>query len=239
MGQINLANSRGRDATVTTETVAGGMTIKWVDAGGRAVRPVRILRGTIDRDLESLATRAGGIEKVAAELIAGDPEIDLETYGTLLGPTSRVYVSPDRQVVTKVDEWEVVRNPDGSERDRRPRKILHSNTHGEVPLRWSGKLMKKADVVRRFVLAAKLQITHTNGLTYDFLFDMARDLHEKDSLLLVGGGAKGNQPLVFQRGGTPYRGFLEGRIQGDKYLLCLHLANLELKRPTPPGDEAP
>jgi hypothetical protein len=218
---------------VTTETVTGARTIKWVGPDGRAARPVRILRGTIERDLEVIAARAGGVDKVAAELIAGDPEVDVETYGTLLGPTSQVYVSPDRQVVTKVEEWEVVRNPDGSERERRLRKINLANTHGEVPLRWGGKLMKKADVVRRFVLAAKLQITHTNGLTYDFLFDMAKELHEKDSLLLLGGGPKGNQPLVFQRGGTPYRGFLEGRVspEGDKYLLCLHLANLELKRP--------
>src|SRR5688572_10501480 len=160
MGQINLANSRGRDATVTTETVAGGMTTKWVGPDGRAARPVRILRGTTDRDLESTASRAGGIDKAAAELIAAAPDVDIETFGTPLGPTSRVYVSPERQAVTKVEEWEVVRNPDGSERERRLRKINHSNTHVELPLRWSGKLMKKADVVRRFVLAAKLQITH-------------------------------------------------------------------------------
>ena len=238
MGQIHLANSRGRDATVTTETVAGGMTVRWVDPEGRAAEQVRVLRGTVDRDLDALVARFGGIDKVGAELIAGDPEIDLETYGMRLGSTSRVYVNPDRAVVTKVEEWEVVRNPDGSERERRPRRILLSNTNSELPLRWSGKLMKKAEVVRRFVLAAKLQITHTNGLTYDFLFEMARELQEKDSLLLVGGGPKGNQPLVFQRGGTQYRGFLEGRIQDDRYLLCLHLANLELKRPDPPRPAA-
>jgi hypothetical protein len=236
MGQINLANPHGRDAVVTTETVAGGMVVRWVDGDGRTARAVRILRGTLDRDVDAIAAGVGGMDKVAAALVAGDPEVDIETYGSLLTTTNRVYVA-DRQVVTKVDEIEVVRNPDGSERERRPRKILPSNTNSEVPLRWSGKLMKKSDVVRRFILASKVQITHTNGLTYDFLYAMARDLAEKDSLLLVGAGPKSNQPLVFQRGGTPYRGFLEGRVQGDKYLLCLHLANLELKRPTP--GEAP
>ena len=34
---------------------------------------------------------------------------------------------------------------------------------------------------------------------------------------------------VLDRNGTPYRGFLEGRVDGDKYLLLLHLTNLELK----------
>ena len=51
------------------------------------------------------------------------------------------------------------------------------------------------------------------------------------NLLLVGAGAKSNQPLVFQRGGTPYRGFLEGRTQGEAYCLILHLSNLELRAP--------
>ena len=32
-----------------------------------------------------------------------------------------------------------------------------------------------------------------------------------------------------QTGGTPYRAFLEGRIQGDSYALILRLTNLELK----------
>ena len=47
--------------------------------------------------------------------------------------------------------------------------------------------------------------------------------------MLVGAGPKSNQPLIFQRNGSAYRGFLEGRTQGDKYCLLLHLSNLELK----------
>jgi len=34
---------------------------------------------------------------------------------------------------------------------------------------------------------------------------------------------------VFSQGGEPYRGFLEGRIDGDRYCLILHLTNLEVK----------
>src|SRR5262249_5522218 len=157
------------------------------------------------------AKRVGGMDKVADALIAGDPEIDLETYGSVLGQTSRVYLDVDGSVVTHVEEVEIVRNPDGTEKERRPRKPTAPNASTDVPLRWSGKLFRKADVYNRFVLAAKLQITHTNGLTYDFLYGMAKELEDKDSLLLVGGGAKATQPLVFYRGGTPYRGFLEGR----------------------------
>ena len=47
--------------------------------------------------------------------------------------------------------------------------------------------------------------------------------------MLLGGGPKANEPLVLRRGSVPYRGFLEGRIEGDKYCLILHLSNIELK----------
>jgi len=54
-------------------------------------------------------------------------------------------------------------------------------------------------------------------------------------VLFVGSGEKGANPLIFQRNGSPYRGFLEGRIVGDGFLLVLHLSNLELKRPEAPA----
>ncbi len=231
MGQIHLANSKGRNAMVTTETVASAIEVRWLAADGRPAKPVRLLRGTLDHDVAAIAKKAGGLDRVAEALISGDPEVDMETYGSQLGPTSRVYLDADAQVVTHVDEIEIVKNPDGSEKERRPRRPSVANTSGEVPLRWSGKLFRKADVYNRFIFAAKLQITHTNGLTYDFLYAMAKELEDAESMLLVGGGAKSTQPLVFYRGGTPYRGFLEGRTQGDKYSLVLHLSNLELRRP--------
>ena len=44
-----------------------------------------------------------------------------------------------------------------------------------------------------------------------------------------GSGAKGQVPLVFVLNGTPFRGFLEGRVDADGYLLVLQCSNLELK----------
>src|SRR5262249_15489450 len=156
----------------------------------------------------------GGPDKVAAALVDGDPEVDIETYGAVLGPTARVYLDPDRKMVTHVEEWEVVRNPDGSEKERRPRRPTVGNVATEVPLRWSGRMFKKADVSTRFVFATKMQVTHTNGLTYDFLYAMAKELEDRDSLLLVGAGPRSNEPLVFHRGALPLRGFMEGRTEG-------------------------
>jgi hypothetical protein len=48
-------------------------------------------------------------------------------------------------------------------------------------------------------------------------------------MMLVGGGQKGIDPLVMTNGGTPYRAFLEGRVEGDSYALILRLTHLELK----------
>jgi hypothetical protein len=126
-----------------------------------------------------------------------------------------------------------VRNPDGSLRERRPRKVMETNLAGEQPLRWSCVFIKKEVACRKFVLSTKVQLHHTNGLTYDFLFRMAKELEAKDSLMLLGAGPKSNQPLIIRRGGSPYRGFLEGRTEGDKYALILHFSDLELKTPTP------
>jgi len=35
--------------------------------------------------------------------------------------------------------------------------------------------------------------------------------------MLLGGGKGGKEPLVFRRGSTPYRGFLEGRVKNDRF----------------------
>ena len=83
--------------------------------------------------------------------------------------------------------------------------------------------------MRRFVFSSTLQLLHVNGLTFDFLATMARDLASTGELLVLGAGTRGQDPLVLQRGGRPYRGFLEGRVEGEAYLLLLHLSNLELK----------
>jgi len=51
----------------------------------------------------------------------------------------------------------------------------------------------------------------------------------KESLMLLGGGS-GKDPLIFQTNGTPYRGFLDGRIKNKQYQLILRLSNMELKK---------
>ncbi len=229
MGTINIANSKGRDAVVGAQSVIKPIKVRWLDEQGRQAQSARVMKSDLSHDLIALETKAGGRDKIAQSLVDGDPEIDAEMFGSIMKETSRVFVNPVGEIVHRVKQFEVVKNPDGSERERRPKKVAHPNANVETPLKWSGKQMKKKDVYNKFVFAGKRQIVHVNGLTYDFLFSMAKELEQADSLMLLGAGPKGNQPLVLQRGGQSYRGFLEGRTQGDKYCLILHLSNMELK----------
>lgn len=229
MATINLANSKGRDAVVGAQSCLKTTKVRWVDEQGRQCQSARLMKSHVAHDLASLELQAGGREKIAELLIACDAEIDLENFGSIQKETSRVFIDPNGKIVHRVRQFEVLRNPDGTERERRPRKVAQPNASTETPLKWSGKLMKKKDVYNKFVFASKRQILHVNGLTYDFLFNMAKELEESQSFMLVGAGPKGNLPLVLTRGGQQFRGFLEGRTRGDQYCLILHLSNMELK----------
>lgn len=231
MGEINIANQAGRDALVNTRSVRAQIHVRWLDAENRQAQNVRLLKSTLECDVDALSQQFGSLKAVGQALLDGDPEVDSESTGSLLRDTSRVFVDPDRRIVHRVYRWEVVKTPDGEVRERRPRVIQPPNVTADVPLSWSGKMIKKSEACRRFVFANKMQLVHINGLTYDFLFGMAKELEERDSLMLLGAGPKGNQPLILRRGSTAYRGFLEGRTDGERYCLLLHMSNLEYKRP--------
>ena len=232
MGQINISNSKGRDAVVNTRSITVPLRLRWLDEAGRQAESRKILKANIDRGLDALVEQAGDLKTVADLLIEGDPEIDFETFGSFLRNTSRAYIDPDRKIVHKIVQWDIIKNPDGSERGRRPGEVVQKNVTMETPLKWTGKMMKKEKIFNRFVFSSKMQITHFNGLTYDFLFAMAKELEEKESMMMIGAGPKSNNPLVFRRKGLSYRGFMEGRTDGGKYALILHLSNMELKAPS-------
>ena len=224
---INLANKKKRDAQVSLETVGRKRNVIYIDQDGKLTHNVRLLKSTVD---QQGLTEAFSLDELADKIVKEDPEIDVETFGRYLTETSRVY-SNNNKIVFHVKEEEVVIQPDGEEKERRPRDVKFQNVNTDVPIIWSNRLIKKKEAVRKFVFTDTKQIIHTNGLTWDFLFEIAKELSDKESLMLVGGGKKGNEPLIFQRGGKGFRGFLEGRIRDNSYCLLLHLSNIELKTP--------
>ena len=92
-------------------------------------------------------------------------------------------------------------------------------------------MLPKKAIVQKVLLTKKYQVKHVNGLTFSFLFDLAKKLDDAQALMPVGAGEKGVQPLVMRHGGKPYRAFLEGRVRKDAYCLLLHLTDQELKAP--------
>jgi hypothetical protein len=239
MPNVNLSDARMRDAVVKAESTRQRRTVFYQGPKKLPAYTRKVLKGAVHQDYESMLEKYDGSPEALGKALAeGDPEIDFERDGMFLWDLSRVYINPKEELVYRIQQEEVVYNPDGSVRERREQRRLEANVDDEIPLTWTGKMIPKAEAIRKFVFATKLQIVHINGLTYDFLYEMAKELHEAKSLMIVGAGHNGRSPLIFRSRSLPYRGFLEGRIDGDKYILLLHLSNLELKTPQAGGDSA-
>lgn len=228
MRKFNISNADKRDAEVAFEQKSTRVKTSFRTAGGSDTHSEKRLRSTMETEPEILLSQFQ--DNLANVLIAEDPEIDKEKVGLRLEGLKKVYLTDEGKVAYGVTLTEHVFNPDGSEKETRP----ESSTAGNIaldgmPVRWTGKMMPRADAMRRFVFKKSYQLRHVNGLTFDFLQAMAKKLADAGTMMLVGAGAKGIGPLVMQTGGTPYRAFLEGRTQGDSYALILRLTNLELK----------
>ncbi|MGB1016178.1 MAG: hypothetical protein ACPG4T_18730 [Nannocystaceae bacterium] len=165
-------------------------------------------------------------------LADGDPEIDIESVGRTLGDTQTVFLSNKGAVLHASPKVvEVLFGTDGKEQGRKDPEDVPGNCNDDQPVRWTGRKLTKGDAITKFAFRRTVQIKHVDGLSHDFLFAMAKELHEENKLVLIGAGAKGKAPLIFQDNGKPYRGFLEGRIDGERYKLLLHLSDMELKVP--------
>src|SRR5688500_1266708 len=156
---VNISNAKNRDAVVAMEGLSPVREIYYRDQDGKPVTTRKLLRSDITHDLQQLMKKRRKLETVAKALIKEDPEIDIEQFGKFLADTSRVYVSP-RGIVHVVDEFEIVKNPDGTQRERRPRKKELQNINTDVPLKWTGKYIKKSEAVHRFVFTNKKQLLH-------------------------------------------------------------------------------
>lgn len=231
MRKLHLTNAAGRDATVDFAGLKPTTPPARLGLPGHRVRFKRFLAAT-DQGLDwSLSRRFG--DDYAQALIDGDPEIDLEQVGREIGETTQVFLSSDGEVLYAAPELvEIIADPSGQEKERRAPIDVEANVNDpERPIRWTGRKIPRHELVRRFVIGRTVQIRHTDGLSYDYLYAMAKELDGENAVVLLGGGPGGREPLFFNTNGSPYRSFLEGRIAGEKYQLLLHLSNMELKRP--------
>lgn len=231
MRGIHIANEKRRDAEVAFESQTERSNIRTVLRNGKEKQNVRVLKSTVEMDEEALAKQFDSWDEVAQALIDADPELDTEIIGKKLSRTRRLWVDGNDNIAYRVNLFRTIFNPDGSERERQDINKLPGNVNKEFPLKWTGRMFPRKDIIRRFVFTRSYQLRHINGATFDFLYAMAEELDKQDALVMLGGGQKGNEPILLSRGGQPYRGFLEGRIQEDRYMLILHLTDIELKTP--------
>jgi hypothetical protein len=174
-------------------------------------------------------------------LIDGDPELDLQSAGRLMRDATAVYIDPKAgqpTIATDFKEVEVVYTPEGQEKERRTRVFRTANVDTTAPL----KIVRRIPIqecLTRFVIRGMQQLAHTDGLTFDFLFGLAKSLQDSKSMALIGAGPKGAGPLVLRDGGTPFRAFLYGDVEGAgdaaRYRLLLLLSDQELKLPAAPA----
>ena len=226
---IHIADTKGRDANVLFTGFNKKSKISYFTADGNSVHTVRVLKTTINGSYDKLVQQSGGDAELAKLLITEDPEIDLFQTGAILEGSSKVYIDADFQPCVSVNLKEKVFDASGELKEERIPKELIGNILEQAAIKPSGKLFAKAEVFTKFVFSKKYQLSHVNGLTFDFLYQIAKELAEKNSLMLIGAGEKGIEPLVFQNGGKAYRAFLEGRVNDKGYVLIMHLSNLELK----------
>lgn len=227
--KIHVTNSAGRDATVAMGSLKSPPAVR-TGIPGRAVTFRRYLATGEDGLHETLSAALG--EDYGQALVDGDPEVDIETVGRALGKTDRVYLSSTGHVLyASPQTLEVILAPDGTERERRAPEDTPANVNDELPVRWRGRSFPKSKAIRMFAFKRTIQLKHVDGLSYDFLFGMAKELHDSNTMMLMGAGKNGRMPLVFQTNGSAYQALLEGRVDGEAYMLLLHLSNLQLKRP--------
>ena len=229
--RIRLADHRGRDATVLLVPVGENVRRWYQDTDGRPVRSIRRIRATQGTCEAALLTRHPDPDELSRLLIDGDPEIDLETTGRAAGPCDRVHIDGDGQILYAPSIVEVRYGPDGIEKERRPLSVRPSNLVAATPPVWSGVLLPRGDTIRKYALTRAYQVMHSNALEYDFLYGIAAYLDERGAMAQIGSGSRGIGPLILERNGPKYRGFLDGRIQDDAMRLVLYLAAFELAQP--------
>ena len=230
MRTIHLMNEASRDATIAIETVREQPT-PTMGLPGKRLFFRRYLAAT-DAGLHAALAEAHG-ESYGEALVEGDPEIDIEQVGRTIADTQPVYLAASGAVLHVSPRLvDVIFGTDGTERERRDvGEPALANVNEEQPVRWTGRKLRKNEAITRFAFRRTVAVKHVDGLTYDFLHAMAKQLADEDMMVMLGAGPKGRDPLVFQENGTPYRGFLEGRVDGPRYQLLLHLSNLELRDP--------
>lgn len=183
--------------------------------------------------------------QIAEALIKGDPEISPNkpgepiTVGRPIKVHSSVYLDATGKPVHQFKKLEDKFTPDGKLKETKPYKPTVPNI--EIPLQIAPKGSQKIEELpAKFVVHKIYQVIHTDSLSFDFLYALCKDELQNRGFVRLTAGLKGNEPIVLRSEGLPVFGYLQGRVEGEKYCCTLHLTHQELKTPaaTPPTAQA-
>jgi len=229
---IKIEDENNRDAEITFKSVSKKSCVYLALENGEKPKNKKVIKSSKEYSIDNLISKENPTQEDynahSEVLLKEDDDIDFELFGKFIGKTDRIYTDKNTEAVYNVEVIENVFNPKGELVESRDPVFLDANISGEHFLKWTGKYIPKDKLYNKVVLSSKYQIKHINGLTFDFLFNISKKLQEKNSFMVIGAG-KGNDPIVFNDGGKPYRGFLEGKISDGSYCLILHLSNQEYK----------
>ena len=227
MRLISIGDDKGRDALVGIESCLKKNSYQRFNTK-------RLVKSTLKTDISTLMKENADDEmKVAEQIIKTDDDIDFINEGLNPEKLSQIYLSSDNKIINNVHYEERTFSSEGNLLQAAPYKKIEANVKSEnFPIRWSGITVPIYEAARRYIFTHHYQLVHTNGLTYDFLYGMAKQLSDSKCLMYVGGGVDGKEPIILSKGGKKYRGFMSGFVSNlypDEYQLFLHLTDIDLE----------
>ena len=171
---------------------------------------------------------------ILPKIIENDEDVDLEISGRFISSTKRIVVDQEYEPVYSYVLYDVLETSNGKTRERPHEKTL-SNINKPVPVIISDNLYSPEELLSNYIFRLHYYITHSDGVTFKFLYDIAQKLSDARKLAEVetfNPETKKREPLVLVDGGRKFpRAFVEGIVEDNSYALLLHLSDQELKIP--------
>tara|TARA_B100001059_G_scaffold172430_1_gene172612 strand:- start:551 stop:1249 length:699 start_codon:yes stop_codon:yes gene_type:complete len=228
--RIHIADHKGRESSVSFTSLRHQQNVGYFYEES-PVKHTRLLSDSKTTNIEQLSKTFK--DNLAEEIINNHVDLNMEIFGKQVSDTDVVLIDSQSQILyspPKIQE-EIYNNKRELQKTQDPIEMEANVRDDTPPLRWTKNLLSREEAISKFIFKKSLQLFHNDGLTFEFLFNMAKELHEKKQMVLLGAGEKGTDPIILQSNGTPYRGFLDGYVDGNKYKLFIRLSNQELKLP--------
>lgn len=207
---------------------------------GLEIKSKRLLLFTMKNPVVKLLSKDIDVSK---DLLEGDPEIARDGLaGKSVEETNTLYLDEENELCYNFTEYEIVFDRKGNPVpcDKCGEIYCEHRIKGgdlanvdieEKPVRWIAPItLSLVEAINKYSFKSSIQLYHRDQLQYEFLYNMAKQLHESEQMVLLATIKDGKpQRLVLRKGGRQYWGFLEGRIRDDgQYALIVHQTEIQM-----------